>query len=218
MLHSERSVILCGSITRDPMSRRIKHINADVNVVNTHLNVRGDFGSTTTGVFLFLPVSISDMFVGWSPALWHSLFLQMTLASLLTAVFVFSLELPVQHLVTGLPKVFVQQKTSDEEKYWAPTWKLRVCERGSDPRCKTNITLPSFVKSCGEISLPHTDSTQCHWALKDDNKAVVDFLSDEYSANDKRLEVNKWDPTRWAESVYVKRFRRLLPSSICSLV
>ena len=71
---------------------------------------------------------------------------------LLTLHCMFCLELPEHHLVTGIKpfgllEVFVQQRVSDREKLSALTWKLWVYERGSDLTCKTNSTLPSFVKS-----------------------------------------------------------------------
>lgn len=64
---------------------------------------------------------------------------------------VFWLELPEHRLVSGIKpagllEVFVQPRASDCEKHSVLTWKLWVYERGSDLTCKTNITLPSFVK------------------------------------------------------------------------
>lgn len=70
----------------------------------------------------------------------------------------FCLELPEPYLVTGtkptgLLKMFVERAASDEGKHSALTWKLQVCEGGSDLTCKTNSTLPSFVKSREEVSM-----------------------------------------------------------------
>lgn len=70
----------------------------------------------------------------------------------------FCLELPEPYLVTGtrptgLLKMFVERAASDEGKHSALTWKLWVCEGGSDLTCKTNSTLPSFVKSREEASM-----------------------------------------------------------------
>lgn len=70
----------------------------------------------------------------------------------------FCLELHEPYLVTGtrpigLLKMFVEHAVSDEGKHSALTWKLQVCEGGSDLTCKTNSTLPSFVKSREEVSM-----------------------------------------------------------------
>lgn len=47
----------------------------------------------------------------------------------------------------GLLKLFIQHRASDKERLSMLTRKLWVYERGSDLKYKTNITLPSFVKS-----------------------------------------------------------------------
>lgn len=64
---------------------------------------------------------------------------------------VFYLELLEHRVVIGIGpvgslKVLVQQQMSVKEKHSVVTWKLRLYKRGSDLTCKTNTTLPSFVK------------------------------------------------------------------------
>lgn len=88
----------------------------------------------------------------------------------------FCLELPEHRLLTGIKpvgllKILVEHTVSDGEKHSVLTWKLWVYERGSDLKCKTNITLPSFVKSREEASLDSANFR--HWSLVDQRSYII---------------------------------------------
>lgn len=87
--------------------------------------------------------------------------------------------------------MFAHERASDREKHSVLTWKLWVYERGSDPGCKTNITLPSFVKSKREVSLHSANFKLSFVSQRSYQGNLESHVSDKYSIDDTRVRVNR---------------------------